>query len=136
MYLGGRELLRQRVFASLRPEVDADARRPDSTEAQAAAASGFAHQAHGTILGRTARERRIHLIHVADRRSHHGGRAGGILSVRGAEVSLGSFWVGSGRVQAPTPHAPALQAFLVDFSQQTTRFSHLLATVCWALREH
>ena len=53
------------------------------------------------------------------------GRAGGILSVRGAEVSLGSLWVGSGRVQAPTPHAPALQAFLVDFSQQTTRFSHL-----------
>jgi hypothetical protein len=34
-------------------------------------------------------------------------------------------------VQAPTPHAPPLQAFLVDFSQQSTRFSHLLAMVCF-----
>ena len=62
---------------------------------------------------------------------HHDGRAGGILSVRGAEASLGSLWVGSGRVQAPTPHTPPLQSFLVDFSQQTTRFSHLLAMVCF-----
>ena len=34
-------------------------------------------------------------------------------------------------MQAPTQHTPPLQAFLVDFSQQTTRFSHLLAMVCF-----
>ena len=60
-----------------------------------------------------------------------GGRAGGILSIPAKEVSLGSPRVGTIHVQAPTPHAPALQAFLVDFSQQTTRFSHLLAMVCF-----
>ena len=46
-------------------------------------------------------------------------------------MSLGSPRVGTIHVQAPTPHAPALQAFLADFSQQTTRFSHLLAMVCF-----
>ena len=35
-------------------------------------------------------------------------RAGGMLSIRGPEVSLGSLRVGVGRVQAPTPHAPPL----------------------------
>ena len=71
------------------------------------------------------------LIRVADRRSHHGGRACGILSIPAKQVSLGSPRVGTIHVQAPTPHAPALQAFLADFSQQTTRFSHLLAMVCF-----
>ena len=47
--------------AALRPQVDADARLC-STEAQAAAASGLAHQAHGAVLGRAARDRRIHLV--------------------------------------------------------------------------
>ena len=53
-----------------------------------------------------------------------GGRAGLILSIPVKQVSLGSPRVGTIHVQAPTPHAPALQAFLADFSQQTTRFSH------------
>ena len=48
----------------------------------------------------------------------YGGRAGGILSILAGEVSLGSPGVGTIHVQAPTPHAPALQSFLVDFSQQ------------------
>ena len=60
-----------------------------------------------------------------------GGRAGGILSIPVEEVSLGSPRVGTIHAQAPTPHAPPLQSFLVDFSQQTTRFSHLLAKVCF-----
>ena len=60
-----------------------------------------------------------------------GGRAGGILSIPAEEVSLGSPRVGTIHVQAPTPHTPPLQSFLVDFSQQTTRFSHLLAKVCF-----
>ena len=49
-----------------------------------------------------------------------GGRAGLILSILVEEVSLGSPRVGAIHVQAPTPHAPPLQAFLVDFSQQPT----------------
>ena len=44
-------------------------------------------------------------------------------------MSLGSPRVGTIHVQAPTSRTPALQAFLVEFSQQTTRFSHLLAVV-------
>jgi len=55
--VGGRYIFASAV--SLSPEVDADARL-GSTEAQAAAARVIAHQAHGTVLGRTARERRIH----------------------------------------------------------------------------
>ena len=46
------------------------------------------------------------------------GRAGLILSIPVKQVSLGSPRVGTIHVQAPTPHAPALQAFLADFSQQ------------------
>ena len=57
----------------------------------------------------------------------HGGHACGNLSIPAEEVSLGSPRVGTVHVQAPTPHTPPLRAFLVDFSQQTTRFSHLLA---------
>ena len=60
-----------------------------------------------------------------------GAHAGGILSIPVQEVSLGSPRVGTIHVQAPTPHAPPLQSFLADFSQQTTRFSHLLAMVCF-----
>ena len=52
-------------------------------------------------------------------RSRHDGRVDGILSIGGAEVSRGSLGVGSRRAQAPTPHAPALQAFLTEISQQT-----------------
>ena len=47
----------------------------------------------------------------------YGSRACGILSIPAKEVSLGSPRVGTIHVQAPTPHAPALQAFLADFSQ-------------------
>ena len=50
----------------------------------------------------------------------HGGRAGGILSIPAKQVSLGSPRVGTIHVQAPTPHAPPLQVFLADFSQQPT----------------
>ena len=60
-----------------------------------------------------------------------GGRAGGILSIPAQEVSLGSPRVGTLHVQSSTPHAPPLQAFLVDFSQQTTRFNHFFAMVCF-----
>ena len=60
-----------------------------------------------------------------------GGRACGILSIPAKEVSLGSPRVGTVHVQSPTPPTPPLQAFLADFSQQTTRFSHLLAMVCF-----
>ena len=59
------------------------------------------------------------------------GRACGILSIPAQEVSLGSPRVGTIHVHAPTPHTPPLQAFLADFSQQTTRRSHLLAMVCF-----
>ena len=57
---------------------------------------------------------------IRGRRRDHGpgGRAGGILSIPAQEVSLGSPRVGTIHVQAPTPHTPPLQAFLVDFSQQ------------------
>ena len=48
------------------------------------------------------------------------GRAGLILSIPAQEVSLGSPRVGTIHVQASTPHAPPLQSFLVDFSQQST----------------
>ena len=48
----------------------------------------------------------------------YGGRASGILSIPADEVPLGSPRVDTIHVQAPTPHAPAFQAFLVDFSQQ------------------
>ena len=71
------------------------------------------------------------LIRGRGRPTVYGGRAGGILSILAGEVSLGSPRVGTIHVQSPTPHAPALQSFLVDFSQQTTRFSHLLAMVCF-----
>ena len=65
------------------------------------------------------------LIRGRGRPTVYGGRAGLILSIPAQEVSLGSPRVGTIHVQAPTPHAPALQAFLADFSQQTTGFSHL-----------
>ena len=48
------------------------------------------------------------------------GRAGLILSIPAQEVSLGLPRVGTIHAQAPTPHAPPLQSFLVDFSQQAT----------------
>ena len=53
------------------------------------------------------------------------GHAGGILSIPAQEVSLGSPRVDTIHAQALTPHTQPLQSFLVDFSQQTTRISHL-----------
>ena len=41
------------------------------------------------------------------RRRHHGGRAGGILSIRGPEVTRGAHRVGTRRMQTPIPHARA-----------------------------
>ena len=82
----------------------------------------------GHVLGG---EKDFFLIRGRGRPTVYGGRTSGILSIRGPEVSLGSPRVGTIHVQAPTPHTPPLQAFLADFSQQTTRFSHLLAKVCF-----
>ena len=76
----------------------------------------------GHVLGA---EKGIFQIRGDDGAMLQGGRAGLILSIPAKEVSLGSPRVGTIHVQAPTPHTPPLQAFLVDFSQQTTRFSHL-----------
>ena len=58
------------------------------------------------------------LIRGRGRPTVYGGRTSGILSIPAGEVSLGSPRVGTIDVQAPTPRAPPLQAFLVDFSQQ------------------
>ena len=62
------------------------------------------------------------LIRGRGRPTVYGGRAGLILSIPAQEVSLGSPRVGTIHVQAPTPHTPPLQAFLVDFSQRPTAF--------------
>ncbi len=71
----------------------------------------------GHVLGA---EKGIFLIRGDDATMVHGGRAGLILSIPAQEVSLGSPRVGTIHVQAPTPHAPPLQAFLAEFSQQPT----------------
>ena len=77
-------------------------------------------------------ERRHGLAEMVERRARvQGGCTGGILSIPVEEVSLGSPRVGTIHVQSPTPHTPPLQSFLVDFSQQTTWISHLLAMVCF-----
>ena len=67
---------------------------------------------------RTEGRKRFFSIRGRGRPTVYGGCASGILSIRGPEVSLGSLLVGTIHVQAPTPRAPPLQAFLVDFSQQ------------------
>ena len=82
----------------------------------------------GHVLGA---EKEFFLIRGRGRATVYGSRAGGILSIPAKQVSLGSPRVGTIHVQSPTPHTPPLQSFLVDFSQQTTRFSHLLAKVCF-----
>ena len=56
----------------------------------------------------------------------HGGRASGILSIPAKQVSLGSLWVGTIHVQAPTPHAPKLPAYFGQFSQQCGPQNHEL----------
>ena len=88
----------------------------------------------GQVLGA---KKSYFLIRGAEADEAQGGRAGLILSIPAKQVSLGSPRAGTIHVHAPTPHTPPLQAFLVDFSQQTTRFSHLLAMVCFqSPREH
>ena len=82
----------------------------------------------GQVLGA---KKELFLIRGRGRPTVYGDRASLILSIPAQEVSLGSPRVGTIHVQAPTPHAPPLLSFLVDFSQQTTRFSHLLAMVCF-----
>ena len=69
----------------------------------------------GHVLGA---KKGIFLLRGRGRPTVYGGRASGILSIPAEEVSLGSPRVGTIHVQAPTLHAPALQAFLADFSQQ------------------
>jgi len=76
----------------------------------------------GHVLGA---KKSYFLIRGAEADEAQGGCTSGILSIPAKEVSLGSPRVGTVHVQAPTPHTPPLQSFLVDFSQQTTRFSHL-----------
>ena len=56
-------------------------------------------------------------------RRHHGGRVGGILSIRGPEVSLGSPRVGTRHVQSPTPHARGLPS--VDTYEDRCSAAHL-----------
>ena len=60
---------------------------------------------------------------IRGRRAAHGqgGRASGILSIPAKEVSRGAHRVGTIHVQAPTPHAPPLQAFLAEISQHRAR---------------
>ena len=60
------------------------------------------------------------LIRGRGRPTVYGGRTSGILSIPVKQVSLGSPRVDTIHVQAPTSHAPPLQAFLADFSQQAT----------------
>ena len=62
------------------------------------------------------------LIRGRGRPTVYGGRACGILSIPAKQVSLGSPRVDTIHAHAPTPHVPPLQAFLADFSQQTTPF--------------
>ena len=69
----------------------------------------------GQLLGA---EKLNFLIRGRGRPTVCGGRAYGILSIPAQEVSLGSPGVGTIHVQAPTSHAPPLQSFLVEFSQQ------------------
>ena len=51
----------------------------------------------------------------------HGGRASGILSIPAKQVSRGAHRVGTIHVQAPTPHAPPLQAFLAEICWKRRR---------------
>ena len=74
---------------------------------------------------RTGGRKSIFLIRGRGRPTVYGGRTSGNLSIRGPEVPLRSLRVGTIHVQAPTPHTPPLQSFLVEFSQQTTAFRHL-----------
>ena len=69
----------------------------------------------GHVLGA---EKEIFLIRGQRSAMIQGGRTSLILSIPVQEVSLGSPRVGTIHVQAPTPQAPPLQAFLADFSQQ------------------
>ena len=68
---------------------------------------------------------------VRRRTRPQGGRAGSILSIPAQEVSLGSPRVGTIDVQSPTPRTPPLQAFLADFSQQTTEEQQLFSKICF-----
>ena len=70
----------------------------------------------GHVLGA---EKEFFLIRGRGRPAVFGGRTSGILSIPAGEVSLGSPRVGTIHAQAPTPQTPPLQAFFVDFSQQS-----------------
>ena len=61
-------------------------------------------------MGRLLGAEKINFLMSRYGRRHHGGRVGGILSIRGPEVSPGSPRVGTRHGQSPTPHAPMLPA--------------------------
>ena len=82
----------------------------------------------GQILGA---EKDFFLIRGRGRPMVYGGRAGLILSIPAQEVSPGSPRVGTIHVQTPTPHAPPLQSFFADFSQQSAEEWQLIAMVCF-----
>jgi len=66
-----------------------------------------------------------------------GGRACGILSIPGQEVSLGSPRVATIHVQAPTPHTPPLQSFWsISLNKSAHWTMDSLALASRALREH
>jgi hypothetical protein len=77
----------------------------------------------GHVLGA---EKEFFLIRGDDVAMVRVGRASGILSIRGPEVSLGSPRVGTIHVQAPTPHTPPLPAYFGQFSQQCGPLNHEL----------
>ena len=71
-------------------------------------------------------EKGIFLIRGRRWRHGHGGRACGILSIRGPEVSPGLPRVDTIHVQSPTPHTPPLPAYFGQFSQPNNPFAHEL----------
>ena len=71
-------------------------------------------------------EKEFFLIRGRGRPTVYGGRASGILSIRGPEVSRGSPRVDTIHVQSPTPYAPPLPAYFGQFSHQCGPLNHQL----------
>ncbi len=75
-------------------------------------------------MGRLLGAEKINFLMSRYGRRHHGGRVGGILSIRGPEVSPRSPMVGKIHVQSPTPHARELPS--VDtYGNSPSQTSHL-----------
>ena len=73
----------------------------------------------GQVLGA---KKSYFVIRGAEADEAQGGRTSEILSIPAKQVSPGSPRVGTIHVQAATPHAPPLQSFLAEFSQQPALF--------------